>query len=111
MESAGIGACANLVNFKGTDTMAGLLVARNYYDCEIAGFSVPASEHSTTTVWRKDGEKNAFENMLNQFESGIVSVVSDSYDIFKACRYSYLLLFFFDVKSNIIMICILIINK
>jgi len=85
VESAGIGACANLVNFKGTDTMAGLLVARNYYDCEIAGFSVPASEHSTTTVWRKDGEKNAFENMLNQFESGIVSVVSDSYDIFKAC--------------------------
>ena len=109
MESAGIGACANLVNFKGTDTMAGLLVARNYYDCQIAGFSVPASEHSTTTVWRKDGEKNAFENMLNQFESGIVSVVSDSYDIFKACRYSYLLILFFAVNPDIIIIIIIII--
>lgn len=66
--------------------MAGLLVARNFYDCKIAGFSVPASEHSTTTVWKKEGEKDAFKNMLDQFESGIVSVVSDSYDIYKACR-------------------------
>lgn len=87
VESAGIGACANLVNFNGTDTLAGLVIARNYYSSKIAGYSVPASEHSTTTIWKKDGEAKAFKNMLETFDSGIVSVVSDSYDIYNACRY------------------------
>ena len=87
MESAGIGACANLVNFKGTDTIAGLILARNYYGCDMAGFSVPASEHSTMTIWGKERESKAFENMIEKFDKGVVSVVSDSYDIFKACRY------------------------
>jgi len=44
-QSAGIGDCAHLVNFVGTDTIAGLMVARNYYNCDMAGFSIPAAEH------------------------------------------------------------------
>ena len=43
VESAGIGGAAHLVNFKGTDTMQALVVARKYYGSKIAGFSVPAS--------------------------------------------------------------------
>jgi len=85
VESAGIGGCAHLVNFKGTDTMQALLVARNYYQAECAGFSVPASEHSTVTVWQRDGEIDAYRNMVEKFENGIVSIVSDSYDIYNAC--------------------------
>jgi nicotinamide phosphoribosyltransferase len=85
VESAGIGGAAHLVNFKGTDTLQALVVARKYYGSEIAGFSVPASEHSTVTVWQKSGEKDAYKNMLDQFPNGIVSVVSDSYDIYNAC--------------------------
>ena len=45
IQSAGIGGSAHLVNFSGTDTIAGLMVARHYYGCEMAGFSVPAAEH------------------------------------------------------------------
>ena len=44
-QSAGIGGAAHLVNFSGTDTIAGLLTARKYYDCKMAGHSIPAAEH------------------------------------------------------------------
>lgn len=44
-ESAGIGGASHLVNFKGTDTLAALLMARTYYNCDMAGFSIPAAEH------------------------------------------------------------------
>ena len=45
VQSAGIGGSAHLVNFYGTDTIAGLMLAKHYYGCEMAGFSVPAAEH------------------------------------------------------------------
>lgn len=45
LQSAGIGGCSHLVNFQGTDTIAGIMTARTYYGCEIAGFSIPAAEH------------------------------------------------------------------
>lgn len=85
-ESAGLGGLAHLINFQGTDTMAALLYGRRYYDIDMAGFSVPASEHSTMTSWTKDFEVDAYRNMINQFgdSGGIVSIVSDSYDIFNA---------------------------
>jgi len=40
---------------------------------------------STITTWTRDGELEAFRNMLTQFPEGIVSVVSDSYDVWNAC--------------------------
>ncbi|CAD5112986.1 DgyrCDS2190 [Dimorphilus gyrociliatus] len=85
VETAGIGGAAHLVNFKGTDTIAAICTARQYYSCDMAGFSVPAAEHSTITTWQKSGEREAFKNMLDQFPTGTVSVVSDSYDIYNAC--------------------------
>lgn len=86
MESAGVGGAAHLVNFMGTDTITGILYAREYYNAGIAGFSIPAAEHSTITSWGRDGEVKAYENMLKQFAKpgSIVAVVSDSYDIFNA---------------------------
>jgi nicotinamide phosphoribosyltransferase len=86
VETAGVGGAAHLVSFRGTDTMAGLLVARDYYGCEMAGFSIPAAEHSTITSWGRERETDAYANMLDQFPQGAVAVVSDSYDIFRACR-------------------------
>lgn len=86
VESAAVGGAAHLVNFMGTDTVAGLLMARKYYGAEMPGFSIPASEHSTITSWGKDGEVEAFRNMLEQYPTGLVACVSDSFDIYKACR-------------------------
>jgi nicotinamide phosphoribosyltransferase len=86
VESAGIGGAAHLVNFKSTDTIPGLLMLKKYYNADIAGFSIPASEHSTIISWGKNHEAEAMENMLNQFPIGSVAVVSDSYNIFNACE-------------------------
>ncbi|XP_056131118.1 nicotinamide phosphoribosyltransferase 2 [Lampris incognitus] len=86
-ESAALGGAAHLVNFCSTDTVAGLLMAQRYYSCPMAGFSIPAAEHSTIISWGRSKEKEAFERLLDQFSTGPVSVVSDSYDIFKACKH------------------------
>lgn len=85
VESAGIGGMAHLVNFLGTDTLAGAVYAHEYYGADMAGFSIPASEHSTITSWGRAHEADAYENMLAQFPEGLVACVSDSFDIFKAC--------------------------
>ena len=86
LESAAIGGAAHLVNFMGSDTVSGVLYAREFYNAGIAGFSIPAAEHSTITSWGRDNEVKAYENMLKQFArpGSIVAVVSDSYDIFNA---------------------------
>lgn len=86
VETAGLGAAAHLVNFRGTDTLAGLVLARDYYGCPTAGFSIPASEHSTITSWGREHELDAMRNMLEQYPTGLVACVSDSFDIFRACR-------------------------
>jgi nicotinamide phosphoribosyltransferase len=85
-ESAGLGGCAHLVNFSGTDTLPALQVARDYYGEYCGGFSIPASEHSTITAWGRAHEREAFANMLDQYPEGLVACVSDSYDIWLACE-------------------------
>lgn len=85
VESAGIGGCAHLVNFLGTDTLAALVVGREYYNEDCAGFSVPASEHSTITSWGRDKEADAMRNMLESYPTGLVACVSDSFNVFNAC--------------------------
>ncbi|WP_424993192.1 nicotinate phosphoribosyltransferase [Oceaniradius stylonematis] len=87
-EQAGLGGVAHLVNFLGTDTVAALVYARKYYGEEMAGFSIPAAEHSTMTSWGEEREAAAYENMVEQFggDGKLVAVVSDSYDLFRAVR-------------------------
>lgn len=87
VESAGLGGSAHIVNFMGTDTVAGILLAQEYYNTEnMLAFSIPASEHSTITSWTEPMEVKAFENMLDQYPTGLVACVSDSFDIIRACR-------------------------
>ena len=85
-EASAFGGMSHLVNFMGTDTVLGLVAAQRFYKAGMAGFSVPAAEHATITPWGRDNEVEAYRNMLKQFgrEGGIVSVVSDSYDIYNA---------------------------
>lgn len=85
-ETAMLGGMAHLVNFMGTDTIAAVVGARRYYNEAVAGFSIPAAEHSTITSWGRENEADAYRNMLKQFgrEGSLLAVVSDSYDIFNA---------------------------
>ncbi|KAG8466739.1 hypothetical protein KFE25_008118 [Diacronema lutheri] len=85
METAALGGAAHLVNFLGSDNMPANVFAAHYYGAKgPAGFSIPAAEHSTITSWQRDGEVDAYRNMLTQYPTGTVAVVSDSYDIFNA---------------------------
>jgi nicotinamide phosphoribosyltransferase len=87
-ETAMLGGMAHLVNFMGTDTVEGLVGARRFYGEAMAGFSIPASEHSTITAWGRTGETAAYNNIIELFsgEGKLYACVSDSYDIFNAVR-------------------------
>ena len=83
-EQAGIGSAAHLLSFLGTDTFAGCELLMDYYGCEMPGFSIPATEHSTITSWGRSREVDAYANLLEKYPTGLVACVSDSYDIYKA---------------------------
>lgn len=85
-ESAGIGGLAHIVNFSGTDTLAALVYAKEYYDSEVCAYSIPASEHSTMTSWTREHELDAYSNMVEQYahEGKIFACVIDSYSTFNA---------------------------
>lgn len=88
-ESAGIGGLAHLFNFKGTDTVEALLAAAQHYHEPCAGLSIPAMEHSTVTSWGRDGEEQAFLNMMQHYAKpgAVLACVSDSYDIYHATEH------------------------
>lgn len=86
-ESSGIGGLAHLATgFMGTDNITALLAARRYYNADMAGFSIPAMEHSTVTSWGRDNEVDSYRNMLKLYgQSGkLFAAVSDSYNIYEA---------------------------
>lgn len=83
-ESAGLGGLGHLTNFLGSDNMKAIVFGKKYYYSNMAGFSIPASEHSTMTSWGRNGEEDAYKNMLEKFPKGLVSIVSDSYNYFHA---------------------------
>lgn len=85
-ETAALGGMAHLVNFQGSDTLSAVMAARRYYREPMAAFSIPAAEHSTITSWGRDGEGDAYANMLSRFAGPgkLVAVVSDSYDLWNA---------------------------
>lgn len=91
-ESSMIGSASHLINFMGTDTIAGHKLLRTYYGASgsISGSAV-ASEHSTITSWGRSRENLAYKNMLEMFANPkskykvpFFACVSDAYDIFNA---------------------------
>jgi nicotinamide phosphoribosyltransferase len=81
VESAGLGGAGHLVNFMGTDTIHGITYAKRYYGAGMAGYSVPASEHSVMTSGGAEGEFAMYERLIEKYPTGILSIVSDSYSI------------------------------
>ena len=81
-ESAGLGGAAHLINFMGTDTIAGILHAKEFYEAGACGFSIPASEHSTMTSWGEHCEFDAYKNMVEVYAKpqATFACVIDSYD-------------------------------
>lgn len=89
VESSAIGGAAHLVNFIGTDTMSAYELANDFYDEPMAGFSIPATEHSVMSALGAWGEKSQMERFLDTFGQNskfpAIACVSDTYDIYRAC--------------------------
>lgn len=87
-EAAALGGAGHLVNFKGTDTLVAMQLAHEIYGApyETLAFSVPASEHSVMTALGQEGEMEIVDDMIEQYPTGILSVVADSYNIYEFVR-------------------------
>lgn len=87
LESAAVGGTAHLVNFLGTDNISALLFAEEYYSEQMAGFSIPASEHSISCAYGEN-EREYVLTMLNNFAKPgkLLAMVADTYNVFNFCR-------------------------
>jgi nicotinamide phosphoribosyltransferase len=84
MLSSGLGHASS---FRGSDTIVVIPAARYFYDepkNEVAINSVNASEHSvSTTKIFTVGEQQMIADWLTDFPTGILSIVSDTFDLWK----------------------------
>ena len=81
--SSGLG---HLTSFSGSDSLPTIYGARKYYNAEgpVCG-SVNATEHSVMCAGSKDDEIGTFRRLLETYPTGILSVVSDTWDLWKVC--------------------------
>ena len=81
--SSGLG---HLTAFSGTDSLPAIHGARKYYGAEgFVAASVPATEHSVMCAGGKEDEVDTFRRLLETYPKGILSVVSDTWDLWKVC--------------------------
>ncbi len=86
-EAAALSGAGHLLSFSGTDTLPALDLAERYYGPlpadYLLGGSVPATEHSVMCAGGEMSERETFERLLELYPAGIVSVVSDTWDLWK----------------------------
>lgn len=88
MEDAVLSGAAHLLCFTGTDTIPAIDFLERYYnaDCEkmMIGGSVPATEHSVMCMGTQQDEVATFRRLINEiYPSGVVSIVSDTWDFWQ----------------------------
>jgi nicotinamide phosphoribosyltransferase len=90
LETAVLSGMGHLLSFTGTDTIPAIDALEQYYnadaDKELIGGSVAATEHSVMCSGSKDGELETFKRLITEvYAAGIVSIVSDTWDLWKVC--------------------------
>jgi nicotinamide phosphoribosyltransferase len=77
--SSGLG---HTTSFKGSDSLPVIYGARKYYgEKEFVIGSVNATEHSVICAGTKGDELGTFRYLMKQFPTGILSIVSDTWDL------------------------------
>lgn len=96
LETAMLSGAGHLLSFKGTDTIPAIDFLEQYYnaDCEkeLIGASVPATEHSVMCMGGKESEIETFRRLFSIYPSGILSIVSDTWDYWKIIRETTIIL-------------------
>lgn len=84
-EAAVLSGMGHLLSFSGTDTVPAILAARSHYGAKLSvGGSVPATEHSVMCAGQQDGEFETFRHLIEDlYPMGVVSIVSDTWDLWK----------------------------
>ncbi len=87
-EAASLSGAGHLLSFTGTDTVPAIDFLEEYYgadsDKELIGGSVPATEHSVMCMGTQGDELGTFRKLITEtYPSGIVSIVSDTWDYWK----------------------------
>lgn len=86
VESAILSGMGHLLNFTGTDTIPAIYSLEQSYSAKgLIGASVPATEHSVMCMGTKESEIETFKRLLDLYPTGILSVVSDTWDLWKVC--------------------------
>lgn len=81
-EAAALSGAGHLLSFSGTDTIPAIKLLERYYGGEgLIGGSVPATEHSVMCAGGQDDELETFRRLLELYPGGILSVVSDTWDL------------------------------
>lgn len=84
--SAILSGMAHAAVFNGSDNLPTIPALRKYYGAD--GFvigGVPATEHSIMCAGTKEDELGTFKDLLDKYPKGILSVVSDTWDLWKVC--------------------------
>lgn len=83
VEDAILSGAAHLTSFMGTDTIPAIDYLEDYYSATgPVGMSVPATEHSVMCMGGEEDELETFRRlMVDLYPSGIVSIVSDTWDL------------------------------
>jgi len=86
IESAILSGMGHLLSFTGTDTIPAIYaLEKSYAGAGLIGASVPATEHSVMCMGTKDDEIGTFKTLMDKYPKGILSVVSDTWDLWKVC--------------------------
>lgn len=81
-EAAALSGMGHLLFFTGTDNLPAIDYLKNYYmGIGLIGGSVPATEHSVMCAGGQDDELATYKRLLDLYPTGIVSVVSDTWDL------------------------------
>ena len=82
-EAAASSGAAHLLSFFGSDAVVAVPWVKSNYPGNngLIAASVPATEHSVMCAYGRANEIDAFENQLDRFPTGILSVVSDTYSL------------------------------
>jgi len=82
IEDAAKSGAGHLLSFIGTDNIPALKLINDVYKGNetFVGGSVPATEHSVMCAGGKDSEVKTFRRLITDYPSGVISIVSDTWD-------------------------------
>lgn len=90
LEAALGSGAGHLLSFAGSDTLPAIDFLEEYYnadsDKELVAVSVAATEHSVMCSYGKEDESEAFSRLIDLYPEGILSVVSDTWDLTKVVK-------------------------